>query len=812
MGDPGYYNRSNGFKWSHFIVLMILNKSYRRHYLRIIFRSDDFKWIFYIILMAFAWIGIASEFYRLIPNEIIEWMNFIYRLFNNNIWVNIPTCSFLLYLFYKFYSINNSFEDFRFHGFFAIAFVFLVLYYQSPFDYAIIAWGIDYRHFLSFLLWNVLLVMQFAFIVYFRNIRWNDYSTKRKYRYVNVKGFSSDCRIEMVELSQPAEAYVNVIVQKLKKTNLIYKDSFAIGITSEWGTGKSTFLRRLKKEIWPNISLDIVDFNPWMCQSAEQVTKDFFSILRNNLSQRHPALSSPIKKYARQLRAITLPVFGNISFELDFNISDKSLLEMKQNLSRKFSRLKQPVVVVIDDLDRLDSSEVFEVLRLIRNTADLSNMIYLVAYDKSYITKILENQHISDPVAYLEKIFQLEIQLPLVSDDSIWDTLKKSLCEQLPDGTDISFIEDQKDLIKKILYSYRRAKRFARLFSLDFDYLNIESLIELDRKEIFLLDLLQIDDKDIYDILWNHPERLLRKDGKIWTYRQIGKDGVRMEGDTIILEDGTKIKPTTNKLLACLWPVGDVEIKQNSIRYVVNYENYFTMKVQFTKRNIEQVMESNLEDVDAIIKQWSGYPHLSINILDAMTEYENNTNLGEKQKKNLIWFALSVGYYGPDSNLMYYLGETIKKLVTEENDKIVVNWFENKLEEKECKYVLLLTLLQRLEEKGVINNENGENIIKSCMQHFFDNHNYSILDCILFNKPVTKSLGWGLMRLNDNNRKIAFNHLIDIYSQKEQKPTMEEYEKVRDEIMKSKYYPFRTHFKNNWEYYLTTILQKCINQ
>lgn len=777
-------------------------------YLRVIFRSDDLKWVLSIILMASVWIGIASDFYQLIPNNIIGWMNRIYQLFDNNIWLNIPTCFFLLYYFYKVYSNIYIFEDYRFHGIFVIAFIYLLLYYQFPFDYAIIAWVIDYRHFLSVLLGLVLLRMLHISFEYFRDKSWRyDVFIKRNNHNENVNGFSSDYRYERVNLSLPTEAYVNVIVQKLKKTQLGFNfDSFAIGITSEWGTGKTTFLRRLEREIHDDITVDIVDFNPWMCQSAEQVTKDFFTTLRNNLSERHPELSSPIEKYAKQLKSITLPLFWNISFKLTPYTSDKSLLEMKHELSWEFSKLQEPVVVIIDDLDRLDSSEVFEVLRLIRNTADLSNMIYLVAYDKNYITKILENQHISDPAAYLEKIFQLEIQLPLVSGDSVWNTLLDRLCDQLPKDTDISFIEGQKDLIKEILYSYRRAKRFARLFSLDFDYLKIESLEKLNLKEIFLLDLLQMDDKVIYDILWDQPEKLLRKEGAIWTYRQIEKLKARMEGDTIILKDGTQIKQTTNKLLACLWPMSNVKPEENSIRCVENYEEYFTMKVQFTQKHLKQIIESNLEDVDALIKQWSGVVHHRNIIFENIIDYTKKKDLEEQQKKKLIWGALSAYYY---NHIFFDAGIIIRELVTKENDKIVVDWFEKKLEEKVCNYDSLLPMLEHLDEE-VLNHENVEKIIKSCIQHFVDNNNFSILDCIKSDEHVARNLYYGLMRLNDNNLKIAFNHLIDIYSKKKPKPTMEEYNIFIEYIKRNEDGYILDLFKDNREYFWEMILRKCI--
>ena len=73
--------------------------------------------------------------------------------------------------------------------------------------------------------------------------------------------------------------------------------------------------------------------------------------------------------------------------------------------------------------NNLERDEVFEVLRLIRNTADLSNVIYMVAYDKEYVTCVLEEKNIKDSSAYLEKIFPLEIHLPKVDEDMIWKVL-----------------------------------------------------------------------------------------------------------------------------------------------------------------------------------------------------------------------------------------------------------------------------------------------------------------------------------------------------------------------------------------------------
>lgn len=64
-------------------------------------------------------------------------------------------------------------------------------------------------------------------------------------------------------------------------------------------------------------------------------------------------------------------------------------------------------------MDRLYSNEVIEVLRLVRNTANFTNTIYLLAYEKSYIQKaIKEELHVDNRIPFMDKIVQMEVPLP----------------------------------------------------------------------------------------------------------------------------------------------------------------------------------------------------------------------------------------------------------------------------------------------------------------------------------------------------------------------------------------------------------------
>jgi hypothetical protein len=111
--------------------------------------------------------GIAPELYRLIPARATECMDWVYLQFNHNWLLNIPTCLVLLFLYVKWLKRLFSYRRISYNCIFAIVFVYIILYYDSPFKYATIAWGIDYRDFLSALLGIVPLLMAVKIILLF---------------------------------------------------------------------------------------------------------------------------------------------------------------------------------------------------------------------------------------------------------------------------------------------------------------------------------------------------------------------------------------------------------------------------------------------------------------------------------------------------------------------------------------------------------------------------------------------------------------------------------------------------------------------
>src|SRR5690606_30653251 len=110
----------------------------------------------------------------------------------------------------------------------------------------------------------------------------------------------------------------------------------------------------------------------------------------------------------------------SLIFARDLDDEKRKINDMMNNLSRK-------VIMIIDDLDRLHNDEVIEVLRLISNTANFSNIVYIVAYDKEYVEHSIKKLNERTYKNYLDKIFQIESPLPKSESYFIADALLNSL-------------------------------------------------------------------------------------------------------------------------------------------------------------------------------------------------------------------------------------------------------------------------------------------------------------------------------------------------------------------------------------------------
>ncbi|GGA82194.1 KAP family P-loop NTPase fold protein [Puia dinghuensis] len=256
-------------------------------------------------------------------------------------------------------------------------------------------------------------------------------------------GFLSDVFAkDQVDLLQRGK-YAEQLALRILSVRFLEK-AFVIAINSPWGFGKSAFLLLVENNLDSKKERNgnevpglrqaqegtiVVRYNPWKNFDEKKIIHDFLDQLSKELGRYDADLSAKIREYAKALGKASeskLSKFTEAAVEVFFPTA--SLSELYEQINSRIKRIQKRIVVFIDDLDRLNGSELLDVLRLVRNTANFNNTIFIVAYDHNYVLNTVDKSNqISNKEQYLQKIVQLELTLPTFSDTILLDYLRDQL-------------------------------------------------------------------------------------------------------------------------------------------------------------------------------------------------------------------------------------------------------------------------------------------------------------------------------------------------------------------------------------------------
>jgi hypothetical protein len=132
---------------------------------------------------------------------------------------------------------------------------------------------------------------------------------------------------------------------------------------------------------------------------------------------------------------------------------------------RALMELQGPIVIVIDDIDRLTSSEIRDVFRLVRLTASFPNIVYVVAFDRQRVEQALSEEGVPGR-QYLEKIIQVVVDLPAVSPEVLTGQLTSAISDAMSDVETGPFDENSwpdvfVEVIRPLVRTMRDARRYA---------------------------------------------------------------------------------------------------------------------------------------------------------------------------------------------------------------------------------------------------------------------------------------------------------------------------------------------------------------
>lgn len=410
--------------------------------------------------------------------------------------------------------------------------------------------------------------------------------------------------LEIEKTNNVADSYKRrAVCESAYKTleSCFYKEgSFTFSITGIWGSGKTTFINILKEQYSRNNSVkSIIIFEPWKSDTSDSIVKGFFAMLRDELSNYIPNISSTIDQYVELLldeeSGKPLKIIGK-SLHGIFN-EDKNPYELIKEI---LERTKHKTVVFIDDIDRLNAAEIKEVLRLIRNTANFPYIQFIVAYDKNYVCETLKNNGINTPDRYLEKFFNVEMSLPKSEErvlcnelltrfqetiNAIWGLEKGDLritnmVYYRPNDPTNSIINN--NLVTQVLHTIRDVIRFHNSFYLLAKaYKDQSAENEVCFQDLFFLELLRYRYFDVYTILCNKPFILLQVSDYEFS---LDKDYKKTLQEYL---DNTQIEIVSDILEYLFRNDRD---KANAIYSLRNYYKYFMYRLDDKVLTVDELM------------------------------------------------------------------------------------------------------------------------------------------------------------------------------------------------------------------------------
>lgn len=298
--------------------------------------------------------------------------------------------------------------------------------------------------------------------------------------------------------------------------------SLIIGLYGRWGEGKTTVMNFIQKEL-PKETI-IVNFNPWLFSDEQHLLKSFFTSISDSLGAsdktKKEKIGELLSDYGGAIGSVTQFVgFNTDGLEkLGNKLKNTSTEELKKRIDELIIQSGKSIVVFVDDIDRLDITEVQYVFKLVKLVGDFPRTCYVLSFDDEMVSAALSPKYGGEGKSagynFLEKIIQIPLKIPKASKKALskysLDLLNKVLDDSSIDLNQIEsneFLEVFNNAFLPIMDNPRLGIRFANSLSFSLPLLNGEVNIS----NLMILEGLKIFYPGLYDFIRNNGQLFLER-------------------------------------------------------------------------------------------------------------------------------------------------------------------------------------------------------------------------------------------------------------------------------------------------------------
>lgn len=310
------------------------------------------------------------------------------------------------------------------------------------------------------------------------------------------------------------------------------EEGIVIGLYGKWGSGKSSVINLavefIKKETSKkkNNSPIIIRFNPWNFTEQNQLITIFFTEIAKVINYYDKgkdakkvgkklityskfftvlSLVPGLDPYAKIVEKVFKQV-GETTKEWG-ELQTKNLEQYKEELDNSISKLGRKIIIVIDDIDRLNPKEIKQIFQLVKQNANFPNTMYLLALDQQ---KVVEQ--IQEDIEFLEKIIQVGFHIPSVEDIRLKKILFSELDQILKPFPEELWSDQRWNEVfhagyKNLFDSVRKIKRYIN--SLRFNINIISS--EVNPLDFFVIEAIRVFYPSFYEDVARNKELFVGK-------------------------------------------------------------------------------------------------------------------------------------------------------------------------------------------------------------------------------------------------------------------------------------------------------------
>lgn len=414
---------------------------------------------------------------------------------------------------------------------------------------------------------------------------------------------------------------------------------FVLSLSGNWGSGKTTILNLVKKQLkecQENIII-IGDFDPWNFEDEAALLGAILDTIFQKMDINYSI--SKQRAWKRDLIALIFNINEatrgvNFSF-LKENVNSVSKIRNQINEYMAFSDRR--LVFVLDNIERLGSEKMLFLLKTVADVLNLDRVTYILSYDPRIMERLLTEQKYD--MEYLKKNVQMEFCVLELDTDLKNDLMFRCVDNMLTiygiEGEKRTEILNIIPLLTDYTQDVRDIKRFLNSIMSVLYYFSNEQCkrlaTQLNICDYIIIELIKRENRELYSIIWKSAMHFVSADRET----MFGYEGYLQANQE---KENAEIKDFYKKLFGSEKNSRYLNLLKRIFPYVDHYvrERNSIINKDYTDEKYEQTIKKHRiysGNYFPIYFTQRGNEHLEIqNTVEKMIELCNANSKGEANR------------------------------------------------------------------------------------------------------------------------------------------------------------------------------------